>query len=78
MTRKVEFNKVRTVLVNLQRKNSKGMPKYQVEANVKFFNEVISAIEKDILPCLIWPDVLTSFSKENGKCLIDGPLAKLF
>jgi hypothetical protein len=78
MTKTADFKKVKTVLTNLAKKNSKGMPKYQVEANINFFNAIISNVENGVIPCWIWPDVVTSFSKQNGKCLIDGPLAKLF
>ena len=78
MTIKVSFNEAKNVLSELARKQGKKLPRYQVEANVEFFNMILSKIEDGSCPSWFWPDAMTMFKKEGNMCVVDGPVAKLF
>lgn len=78
MSKKVSFNKVKKVLIDLNKKNCRNLPKYQLEANEQFFNTILSNIENGKLPCWIWPNARTSFEKDGNMCVVTGALAKLF
>ena len=78
MAKKVSFNRAKKVLGELTRKQGKRLPKYQVEANVQFFNMILSKIEDGSCPSWFWPDAMTIFEKDGNMCVVDGPVAKLF
>ena len=78
MTKKVSFNQAKKVLGELTRKQGKKLPKYQVEANVRFFNMILSKVEDGSCPSWFWPDAMTIFKKEGNMCVVDGQAAKLF
>lgn len=77
MSKKVSFSKVKKVLIEETRKD-RSLPKYQVEANIKFFNTILSQVESGKMECWIWPNARTSFEKDGNMCVVTGPLAKLF
>lgn len=54
MTIKVSFNEAKKVLSELARKQGRKLPRYQVEANIEFFNTMLSKIEDGTLPSWFW------------------------
>ena len=78
MTKKVSFNQAKKVLCEFARKQGEKMPKYQVEANVRFFNRVLTWVEEGVCGSWSWPDAMTTFKKEGDMCVVDGPVAKFF
>ena len=76
MKKQVEFNKVKEVLARLSKQQLNRFPKHQVEANINFFNTMLTQVENESIERWIWPDAETIFSKQNGQCLVYGPIAK--
>lgn len=75
---KVSFNEAKEVLSELARKQGKRLPRHQVEANIEFFNTMLSKIEDGTIPSWFWPDAMTLFKKQGKSCVVDGALMKLF
>ena len=76
MKKQVEFNKVKEVLARLSKQQLNRFPKHQVETNINFFNTMLTQVENESIERWIWPDAETILSKQNGQCLVFGPIAK--